>query len=585
MAIQPAMAAASFQQKMPKDREVLHALDRLTFGPRPGDVERVEQIGLKKWIEQQLHPERISENPILAGKLAPLESLTLSEAETVRRYPPQQVIAALADGRAPLPADPKARAAVERLVAKYKARKGMDPGAGEPESKTPITDILTRPQIMTLRRGTPDEKRQLLGSLGPGKLDDLFTALPRPQRQGIMAFVPTDTRRKLLWLNAPPAVINYDLSEAKVYRAVYSERQLQEVLADFWFNHFNVFFDKGADRFLLPAYERDAIRPHVLGKFRDLLGATAKSPAMLFYLDNWQSVAPDRVPRGRRARGLNENYARELMELHTLGVDGGYTQKDVTEVARCFTGWTIKAPRTDGGYQYNDRLHDRGSKVVLGVTIPAGGGEDDGERVLDILAHHPSTARFISRQLAIRFVSDDPPAALVDRMAKTWMKKDGDLRAVMKTMLESKEFWSEGSLRAKVKTPFEMVISAVRAMNADVDFAFPLANQTAQLGQPLYRKIEPSGYSSLSVDWVNSAALVSRMNFAMALAQNRIPGIAVDMSRFTGDPEQVAKSILFADISPATRAAIQKALDTNDQPVTPALVAGLLLGSPDFQRK
>ncbi len=219
-------------------------------------------------------------------------------------------------------------------------------------------------------------------------------------------------------------------------RAVYSNRQLEEQLDDFWFNHFNVFADKGADRYLVTEYERDAIRPHVLGKFRDLLEATAKSPAMLFYLDNWQSVGPNAPqPRGqgnKAKRGLNENYGRELMELHTLGVDGGYTQKDVTEVARCFTGWTINQPQRGGKFVFNPRLHDNGEKVVLGVTIPAGGGESDGEKVLDILAHHPATAHFISKKLAMRFVADDPPAALVDRMAETFLKTDGDIRQVMR---------------------------------------------------------------------------------------------------------------------------------------------------------
>ena len=265
-------------------------------------------------------------------------------------------------------------------------------------------------------------------------------------RQALFAVAPPSLRRRLELANGPAQVVARDLAEAKVLRAVYSERQLEEVLDDFWFNHFNVFFDKGADRYLVTAYERDAIRPHVLGKFRDLLEATAKSPAMLFYLDNWQSVGPD-APQPRQARqarrGLNENYGRELMELHTLGVNGGYTQKDVTEVARCFTGWTIYRPQMGGGFFFNARLHDNGEKVVLGVTIPAGGGMADGEKVLDILAHHPSTAHFISRELAQRFVADDPPEALVDRMARDLSARPTAISArCWKTMLHSKEFWS-----------------------------------------------------------------------------------------------------------------------------------------------
>jgi uncharacterized protein (DUF1800 family) len=583
--------AKLFQKKLPKDKQVLHALDRLTFGPRPGDVDQVRRLGVKKWIDQQLHPERIAENPVLDAKLQPLESLRMTQAEVVRKYPPPRFIAAVATGRQALPVDPEERAAVQRLVDKYKARKGDTQNLDDMEPRTTVADILSPEQIATLRKGTPDQKRQLANSLPGDKMDDLIIALPRPQRQQLFNFVPAREQRKIMMLNAPQAVLNYDLSEGKIYRAVYSRRQLQELLADFWYNHFNVFLDKGADRYLVPTYEREAIRAHVFGRFRDLLEATAKSPAMLFYLDNWESVAPKppdtraRVQRPRQTRGLNENYARELMELHTLGVDGGYTQKDIIEVARCFTGWTIKAPRMGGGFEYNDKVHDKGEKVVLGVVIPAGGGMEDGEKVLDILAHHPSTARFISRKLAMRFVSDNPPPALIARMARTFAKTDGDIRATMKTMLDSKEFWSEGAYRAKVKTPFEMIVSAVRALNADVDNAFPLGNQIAQLGQPLYRKVEPTGYSSANADWVNSAALLARMNFALALAQNRVPGVKVDTSRLSQDPTQVAKAVLFQDVSPQTRAAIEKALAENRKPATPAVLAGLVIGSPDFQRR
>jgi uncharacterized protein (DUF1800 family) len=328
---------------------------------------------------------------------------------------------------------------------------------------------------------------------------------------------------------SPQTVIASDLSEGKLLRAIYSTHQLQELLVDFWFNHFNVFLGKGADRYLVPTYEREAIRPHVFGKFHDLLLATAKSPAMLFYLDNWESAGPlenerPNARRGRRRRGLNENYGRELLELHTLGVEGGYTEKDVIEVARCFTGWTITAPRQSGAFEYNDKMHDHGQKIVLGHTIRAGGGVSDGLKALEILARHPSTAHLVSLRLAQRFVSENPPPSLVERMAKTFRKSDGDLRKLMETMIYSGEFWSVAAYRAKVKSPFEMVVSAVRATDADVTSAFLLANEVRRLGEPLYGKLEPTGYSAANAEWVSSASLLDRMNFALALANNRVPG-------------------------------------------------------------
>jgi uncharacterized protein (DUF1800 family) len=431
------------------------------------------------------------------------------------------------------------------------------------------------------------EDGQLKGA-GQGKNGD---ALQRATRQQVLATADPVERRKLVADRTPQQVLPYDLNEAKLYRAIYSNRQLEEQMADFWFNHFNVYIDKGADRILSSTYERDAIRPHVFGKFRDLLEATAESPAMLFYLDNWQSVSPDREQPGRRfpkqkgkqARGLNENYARELMELHTLGVDGGYTQQDIIEVARCFTGWTITQPNRDGEFTYNDRVHDKGEKTVLGVKIPAGGGREDAEKVLDILARHPSTARFISTKLAKKFVADDPPPALIDRMAKTFHDTDGDIRAVMSAMLDSKEFFSQGAFRAKVKTPLELIVSAVRATDAQVDFAIPLAMQIAQLGEPLYRKIEPTGYSSANSEWVNSAALLARMNFALALADNRVPGSKVDASRFESNAAAVARQVLFHEPTQQTLDSIEKALAQKEP--TPEMMAGLVLGSPDFQRR
>ena len=585
---------SAFKRKLTKEDQLIHAVNRLTYGPRPGDREAATQLGLKKWIDLQLHPQRIAENPQLGQRLAPLESLRMTQADAGRNFPNPQMLRAIASGRQAMPEDPVTRAAVERVIRRVAIKKdqlNQDQADGAPlEPVIPLDRLLTREQIRTLRTGTLEQKREILTALPADKVDDVAIALPPPLRQQLLPAAPPEMRRKMMLLTAPQQLIAFDLTEGKLYHAILGNRQLEEQLVDFWYNHFNVFLDKGADRFMVPTYERETIRPRVLGKFRDLLEATAKSPAMLFYLDNWQSVAsapPDirRRANGKQAtRGINENYARELIELHTLGVEGGYTQKDVTEVARCFTGWTLRPPAAGGDFFYNDRVHDKGEKTVLGVKIAAGGGQDDGVKVLDILAAHPSTARFISLQLAQRFVADDPPPQLVEKMAKTFRNKKGDIREVMKTMLNSDEFLSQGAYRAKIKSPFEMIVSAVRATGAEVDFAFPLANQIAQLGQPLYRKLEPTGYSNTSAEWVNSSALLARMNFALALVQNKVAGVKVDASKFAGDPAEVARQILFMDATPETRAAIERAL-SQQKNKNAAMLAGLVLGSPDFQHR
>jgi uncharacterized protein (DUF1800 family) len=553
--------AKQFLRQIPDDQKILQALNRLTFGPRPGDAQEVKTIGLKKWIDRQLHPDSIEENPVLLDKLKYLDTLSMTSAEMVRNYPTPQMAKQMIDGRLPFPNDPERRILLTRMVEKYEKKQaaGGDPNA-QPNPNVPdikaLTEVLSPAEIRSLRQGTPQDRVAAFKALPKEKQDAVIAALPGGQRQALLMASPPEIRRRLELAAGPQQLVARDLMEGKILRAVYSDRQMEAVLTDFWYNHFNVYLDKGADRYLVTEYERDVIRPHVLGEFKDLLEATAKSPAMLFYLDNWQSVGPDAPMAGRGqkkgVRGLNENYGRELMELHTLGVDGGYTQKDVTEVARCFTGWTIQNPQRGGSFQFNPRMHDNGEKTVLGVTIPAGGGMSDGEKVLDIVAHHPSTARFISKKLAMRFVADNPPDALVDRMAETFRKTDGDLRAVMKAMLESKEFFSEGAYRSKMKSPLELVASAVRAVNGDINFAFPLANQVAQLGQPLYRKQEPTGYSNSSMEWMNSGGLIGRMNFALQLADNKVPGVKVD-------PAKVAR------------------------PDDPA--AGITLGSPEFQKK
>uniref|UniRef100_Q01V05 DUF1800 domain-containing protein n=1 Tax=Solibacter usitatus (strain Ellin6076) TaxID=234267 RepID=Q01V05_SOLUE len=552
--------ARLFLKQVNDDQKILQALNRLTFGPRPGDVQQVKSIGLKKWIDQQLHPDAIAESTVLDEKLRTLDSLTMSGGELVRNYPTPQLVKQMVNGQVPFPTDPDRKLMLTRLIAKYEEKQAAGAGANAAAAPNPMGDpkklneLLTREQIRSLRLGTAQERLAVFQSLPQEKQDEVIAVLPGGMRQGLFAVVSPELRRRMLMTSGPQQMVARDLSEGKLLRAVYSNRQLDEVLTDFWFNHFNVYLDKGADRYLVTEYERDVIRPHVLGRFKDLLTATAKSPAMLFYLDNWQSVGPNAPQvRGKKGqRGLNENYGRELLELHTLGVDGGYTQHDVTEAARCFTGWTILQPQRGGEFAFNKRVHDDGEKTVLGVKIPAGGGMSDGEKVLDIVAHHPATAHFISKKLAMRFVADEPPPALVDRMAETFRKTDGDLRAVMKTMLESKEFFSEGAYRSKLKSPLEVVASAVRAVNGEIDYAFPLANQVSQLGQPLYRKQEPTGYSNSSMEWLNSGGLLARMNFAIQLADNKVPGVKVDAGK-------LAKA---------------------DDPI-----AGIALGSPEFQKR
>ncbi len=608
---------AKFAKSLRGEDRRRHALDRLTFGARPGDLAQIDSQGLKRWLDAELHPERVSENPVLLTRLAPLETLRLNVRETYVRYPSPQMVLAVARGRQPLPDDPQQRMVVEKLVQHYREKKQLVNTAAilpndadddaDLDLKSQLSSVLSGSQIEILKNGTADQKRGVLGSIPRERFPDFVWSLRRNQRRALTGLAPVELRRQLMLAVNPQNVVASDLTDGKILRAVYSTHQLQELLVDFWFNHFNVFLDKGADHYLVPSYERDAIRPHVFGKFYDLLLATAESPAMLFYLDNWQSVGAD-SPRARNAArtaktqgGLNENYGRELLELHTLGVDGGYTQQDVIEVARCFTGWTIANPRTSGEFEYNDKMHDRGRKVVLGHVIAAGGGMNDGLEVLSLLARHPSTAHFISLQLAKRFVADDPPPALVDRMAKTFLSRDGDLREVVRTMISAPEFWSEGAYHAKVKTPFEMVVSAIRASQADLQSASVLSNEIQKLGEPLYRKIEPTGYSSANAEWVSSAGLLERMNFAIALAHNRLQGIHVDTSVWEnearGAPMRVAHSLLEADPSDPTKAAIEKAISNPDlrqqlaasaqagPPQLPSLIAGLTLGSPEFQKR
>ena len=444
---------------------------------------------------------------------------------------------------------------------------------------------------------------------------DLLREYPRPDpRLREMLASGTMTRAEMQErypAEKRPGRIAADLQAAKVVRAVTSERQLEEIIVDFWFNHFNVFANKGDVRWYVSAYEREAIRPYALGKFPDLVRATARHPAMLFYLDNWVSARADYVipagPNRGRKTGLNENYARELMELHTLGVDGGYTQQDVTEVARAFTGWTIDRPRVEGRFLFRPSMHDQGEKVVVGHRIAAGGGQDDGERVIDVLTQHPSTARFVATKLVRRFVSDTPPPQLVDRVAAAYAASGGDIPAMLRIIFASPEFRGGDASLTKIKKPFEFVTSAVRALGGRVDAqgGLALARASAEIGEPLYLAQPPTGYADRAEVWVSSGALLARMNFALALASGQYPHVTVDLAPLVAgsDPrspadvlDRLLAAIVGDQVGPTTRAVLAAKLtdpqitrlsrdDRGPASTDVAKLAALVIGSPEFQRR
>jgi uncharacterized protein (DUF1800 family) len=678
----PKNAASESMDKpsMDEDKRIVHALNRFTFGVRPGDVERVRAMGLDKWFDQQLHPDSIDDNA-LEARLASFRTLKMSTREMVENFPPNPVLKAVENGKKGMPSDPAKRAIYQsRIVAMQEneqAKKDEAAAARNPPTPPPPTaqpsytppemksgqdiqaassapaspqnsdsnltpeqrqkrkqrenDMYADLQSDSLLQMPPDERYKSIMKMNPRDRLDLAKEYRGPRSMQLVEGMRPEQRETIEAIINPQLVVGGELTEAKLLRSIYSERQLDEVMTDFWYNHFNVFIGKGPDRYMITAYERDVIRPHALGKFKDLLVATAKSPAMLFYLDNWESVGPhsqqalygnQRPPRYRRgpfggiyqvpprpqpnknrASGLNENYAREIMELHTLGVDGGYTQKDVTELAKVLTGWSIEKPQEGGGFKYNDRAHEPGPKFIFGQKIKEN-GEKEGMEMLDVLAHHPSTARFISRKLAMRFVSDDPPQSLIDRMADTFRKKDGDIREVLRTMFTSPEFWAADAYRAKVKTPLEFVTSAARASGVDVQNALPMVQFVNRMGMPLYGMQPPTGYSMKAETWVNSSALLSRMNFALQLGTSRLAGSNLDPQALLQgkSPEDsdralalLESNILAGDISAQTHAVIQKQmkdpqvtqrrLDDNGRAPNYGLIAGLIMGSPEFQRR
>jgi uncharacterized protein (DUF1800 family) len=630
----PSKGTINSVRRLNDHERALHALDRFTFGPHPGEAERVLAIGLDNWFEQQLHPDSIP-NAVLDGKLNQFRTLKMQPRELVQAFPPNNLIRQVAEGKQPMPADPIQAGLYEVLIDRYNEQKNItatsasaapQDDAAKKEAEAKAQDdaqhlaqlLLSMPKekrLPSLLQMPVGDRRTLVSNLKGDLRDKLFADFSPPEREIVQA------------MNGPGGVVTSELQQAKVLRAIYSERQLVEVMADFWFNHFNVFLNKDADQYLTTSYERDVIRPHALGKFRDLLVATAQSPAMLFYLDNWQSIGPDsptanggKPPKPgskpQQQKGLNENYARELMELHTLSVDGGYTQRDVTEVARVFTGWTLQQPELGGGFLFDPKKHEPGDKTVLGIAIKEG-GENEGLQVLDMLSRSPRTAHFISLKLARRFVADNPPESLVDRMSQTFLSSDGDIGDVLRTMFHSKEFWSPAVYRNKVKTPLEFVASTIRATGTDVTNAQPLVQVIARMGMPLYQMLPPTGYPMVANAWMNSDALLDRLNFALNLSNGKIGGTKFDASRvlalgvLTGAPGNssakpipassgldraislVEDALVGGQVSEQTQAALKKQLNDPaisdhilDDPAKPlALSVALILGSPEFQRR
>ncbi|PWT87736.1 MAG: hypothetical protein C5B55_14310 [Blastocatellia bacterium] len=558
--------------KLSEDRRVAHVLARLTFGARPGDFERVKSIGVDKFIAEQLAWETIDDTS-LASRLK-LPTLGLAQPVLIEQYTPPKPTAT----PSPTP-------------------------VATPATALPTTATVS-PQEPKEKIGASMEMEGPESKLGNGlQKPDTIKALPKPTP-------PPKT----------PQMVVSELQRATLLRAVYSDRQLYELMVSFWENHFSIFANKDADRYLLTSFDRDSIRPFAMGRFRDLLGATAHSPAMLYYLDNWRSSVPRPYPATKDKPagvdgGINENYARELMELHTLGVDGGYTQRDVMEVARCFTGWTIQKPDQEGLFLYRPGLHDNGEKTVLGQKIFPGGGIGDGERVLDILASHPSTARFIATKLARRFISDEPPESVISRAAAVFLKTDGSIRETLRSIITSPEFFSPGTYRAKMRSPLEYTAAALRGLNAETDGDRPLLDLIGRMGQPIFGRITPDGYGDRAEQWMSNGALLARLNFANALAANKLKGTKIDPLPLTKPEDVNARLIaarfisilLFGDVSSPTRETIEDfAKGAPDLPGLKGPMNGvsyeqggssnqnvlyvtqlitLVLGSPEFQRR
>ena len=674
------------------DDRILHALNRFTFGPRPGDVEAVRAIGLDKWFAQQLHPQTI-DNGLLEARLAQFPAMQWNTRDLLYRLPSNAVIRQAAQGKAPVPESGALHAIYVDEIARYEDRqkqKEQKKQQDQAQAGTMVdgdhTNVAT-PAIEAVRNpppesmdgtkmdiassvpnqpafsdaeitrilGLPAQQRVMrLATMPQVEFDRFRKSLKGPQHQALLTGLNPAQKEVVAALEGPQRVVSEELAAERLTRDIDSNAQLQEVMTDFWLNHFNVYLHKNDETpYYLVSYERDVIRPRAFGKFEDLLEATAHSPAMLLYLDNSSSIGPDspaaekaklataRRPNAKKAapQGLNENYARELMELHTLGVNGGYTQADVTQVARVLTGWTVDEPQRGGNFKFDENRHEPGAKKVLGKKIKEH-GEQEGRELLHLLATRPATARFISRKLAVRFVSDDPPQSLVDRMAKSYLAHDGDIAQVLTTLFQSPEFWAQDAYRAKVKTPIEFIASAARACGTDIENMQPLLTALRDMGMPIYGAVPPTGYKWDASDWVSTGALVNRMNFALNFAAGRLPGIINEFAvRGDGVPVTVEDGagsrtiapvettaagalvpspeaeelrlesmLLSGPISASTRSAVleqfhqqtETAVQISPRPLPAALnanqavknlekqdqvLAGLLLGSPEFQRR
>jgi uncharacterized protein (DUF1800 family) len=514
-------------------------------------VEKVIAGGVQSWFEKQLHPDQIPDGILQKRITTEFPALALKPADLLRQFPNRYLIDQVAQGKQPYPTDPIEAGLYEVQVYKWNEERDQRNAAGQ----TVPPPVLTDEQIAQKKKDDQATAARIAGQLFALPKQERLLALMKVPVADRIAFVDNvggDQKRLLLADFTPhereivgglgahldcSGVAVQELQQAKLERAILSERQLQEVMTDFWFNHFNIYIYKDQDKIYTPTYERDAIRPHALGKFRDLLLATAESPAMMVYLDNFTSIGPDSIVNGgnntngkRGNRGLNENYAREVMELHTIGVNGGYTQTDVTQLARILTGWGVDHQELGGDFLFNPKAHQPGSKQWLGQLVKED-GMNEGLDALKTLAASPKTAHFISTLIAQRFVTDTPPPALVDRMVKTYLGSDGDISAVLRTMVQSPEFNSHRYFRNKVKTPVEFVASTFRSTATDPANPGALVGTLSRMGMPLYAALPPTGYYITAEQWMNTAALVDRLNFAVSLTRNGVGGIRFDAPR------------------------------------------------------